>query len=75
MKEPIHASSPRDVCRATEDLRAPLEALQMAASGIAAGMHANTVTSDGVYFLLLAIADQLESTIGKLESICGMTQS
>lgn len=62
----------RALCRACEDLRAPLEALQMASSGISAGMHANTATADGVYYLLEAVGAQLNTAIGRIETLLSL---
>lgn len=69
MAAALPSSNPRDLARAVEDLRAPFQALQMAASGIAASMHANTADSAGVYFLLEAVSRQFDQVIGRLESL------
>lgn len=64
----------RTLSRAVEDLRAPYHALQMAAAGITAGMHAGTADDNGVYHLLQAVAGQLDQAITQLETLTGTRQ-
>ena len=68
------APDPRTLSRAVEDLRAPYHALQMAASGISAGMHSGTAEESGVYHLLQAVAGQLDQAITQLEALTGTRQ-
>lgn len=61
------APNPRDIARAVEDLRAPWHALHMAASGISASLAADAADTNGVYFLLSAVASQFDQVIARLE--------
>ncbi|SFR94297.1 hypothetical protein SAMN05216570_0962 [Dyella sp. OK004] len=63
------APDPRTLSRAVEDLRAPYQALQMAATGIASSLHTGSADESGVYHLLQAVAGQLDIAITKLESL------
>lgn len=62
---------PRELARAVEDLRAPCQALRMATDGIAAALHAQTATADGVYHLLEAVGQQLNDAVARLERLTG----
>jgi hypothetical protein len=64
----------RTLSRAVEDLRAPYHALQMAAAGITAGLHAGTADDNGVHYLLQAVAGQLDQAIAQLEALTGTKQ-
>lgn len=68
---PRQASSPGDLCRAVEDLRDSYGALTMATDGIAAGMHHGTADADGVYYLLVAVAEQMDRRLAALEKLTG----
>lgn len=59
---------PIALTRAVEDLRNTHDALTMAASGIAAELHHESrSTGSGVYYLLMAVAEQMDVRIKALE--------
>lgn len=62
-------ASPTALARAVEDLRGPYHALLMASAGISAAIHAGTATEEGVFFLLEAVGDQLNTSLAKLEQL------
>jgi hypothetical protein len=62
---------PVDLCRAVEDLRDSHCALTMATDGITASMHHGTADANGVYYLLRAVAEQIDRQLATLENLTG----
>lgn len=61
---------PIDMSRAVEDLRSTHSALVMAACGIAAAIG-QAADEQGVYHLLMAVADKMDRDVTALEEITG----
>ncbi len=60
------APSHRSATRQIEDLRLALDGLDAAAAAIAAALHANTLSPDGVYQLLQLATRALQADVDAL---------
>lgn len=61
---------PADIGRAVEDLRSTHSALVMAACGIAA-ILGQAADEQGVYYLLMAVAEKMDRDVVALEELTG----